>query len=105
MECDDRLIVQFRPRELIGIDEHVGIVPVISGALARRGVAVSGGAKTFRKLRYALSGRRKSGGVRVIYYWLRDDGQVYMLLIYPKSKKDELTDRETALLRELVKEL
>jgi hypothetical protein len=36
----------------------------------------------------------------VIYYWLRDDGQIYMLLIYPKSKKDDLTDRETALLRE-----
>jgi hypothetical protein len=28
-----------------------------------------------------------------------------MLLIYPKSKKDDLTDRETALLREFVKEL
>jgi len=47
----------------------------------------------------------KGGGVRVIYYWLRDDGQIYMLLIYPKSKKDNLTDREIALLREFVKEL
>jgi hypothetical protein len=37
--------------------------------------------------------------------WLRDDGQIYMLLINPKSKKDDLTDRETALLREFVKEL
>jgi hypothetical protein len=40
---------------------------------------------------FALPGRGKSGGVRVIYYWLRDDGQIYMLLIYPKSKKDDLT--------------
>jgi hypothetical protein len=47
----------------------------------------------------------KSGGVRAIYYWLKDDQQIYMLLIYPKSKKDDLTDRETALLREFVKEL
>jgi hypothetical protein len=31
--------------------------------------------------------------------------QIYMLLIYPKSKNDNLTDRETALLREFVKEL
>jgi hypothetical protein len=30
---------------------------------------------------------------------------MYMLLIYPKSKKDNLTDQETAILRELVKEL
>ena len=28
-----------------------------------------------------------------------------MLLIYPKSAKDNLTDRETAILRDLVKEL
>jgi hypothetical protein len=58
-----------------------------------------------RKLRFALPGRGKSGGVRAIYYWLKDDGQMYMLLIYPKSKKDNLTDQETAILRELVKEL
>lgn len=63
------------------------------------------GSGGIRKLRHALSGRGKRGGVRVIYYWLRDDGQIYMLLIYPKSKKDDLTDRETALLREFVKEL
>lgn len=63
------------------------------------------GSGGIRKLRHALSGRGKRGGVRVIYYWLRDDGQIYMLLIYPKSKKDNLTDRETALLREFVKEL
>ena len=58
-----------------------------------------------RKMRYPLPGRGKSGGVRVIYYWLREDGQIYMLLIYPKSKKDNLSDQETALLREFVKEL
>ena len=44
-------------------------------------------------------------GVRVIYYWLKEDGQIFMLLVYPKSEKDNLTDRETAILRELVKEL
>jgi hypothetical protein len=58
-----------------------------------------------RKLRHALPGRGKSGGVRVIYYWLKNEYQIYMLLIYPKSKKDDLTDGETALLREFVKEL
>jgi hypothetical protein len=56
-------------------------------------------------LRHALPGRGKSGGVRVIYYWLREDGQIYLLLIYSKSKKDDLSDREIAVLRELVKEL
>jgi len=63
------------------------------------------GSGGIRKLRHGLPGRGKSGGVRIIYYWLREDGQIYMLLIYPKSKKDNLTDNETALLRDLVKEL
>ena len=68
------------------------------GALVRGGGGI-------RKMRFALPGRGKSGGIRVIYYWLREDGQIYMLLAYPKSEKDNLTDRETAVLRELVKEL
>lgn len=58
-----------------------------------------------RKLRYALPGRGKRGGVRVIYYWKGDKDQIYMLLIYPKSKKENLNDEETAVLRSLVKEL
>ena len=69
-----------------------------------RGSVINGGGG-IRKLRHGLPGRGKSGGVRVIYYWIRDDQQIYMLLVYPKSKKDDLTDRETAVLRELVKEL
>ncbi len=69
-----------------------------------RGDLIRGGGG-IRKLRYALQGTGKSGGVRVIYYWLREDHQIYMLVIYPKSKKDSLSDRETAILRELVKAL
>lgn len=69
-----------------------------------RGDLIQGGGG-IRKLRYGTHGRGKSGGVRVIYYWLKDNGQIYMLVAYPKSTKDTLTDKETALLRELVKEL
>ena len=69
-----------------------------------RGDLIQGGGG-IRKLRYGTHGRGKSGGARVIYYWLKDNGQIYMLVAYPKSTKDNLTDKETALLRELVKEL
>ncbi len=58
-----------------------------------------------RKLRFAIHGRGKSGGIRVIYYWLKNNHQIYMLLAYPKSKKDDLSANETAILREIVKEL
>jgi len=69
-----------------------------------RGDLIRGGGG-IRKLRHAGSGRGKSGGVRVIYYWIKDDHQIYMLVIYPKSKKDNLTAREISVLRDLVKEL
>ena len=88
---------------LISDDEYAVLQRELSedpqvGALVRGGGGV-------RKMRFALPGRGKSSGIRVIYYWLREDGQIYMLLAYPKSEKDNLTDRETAVLRELVKEL
>ncbi len=58
-----------------------------------------------RKVRHAVQGKGKSGGVRAIYYWVKDNHQIYMLVVYPKSKKDNLSDKETSILRELVKEL
>ena len=69
-----------------------------------RGNLIKGGGG-IRKLRHAVQGRGKSGGVRAIYYWVNQDHRIYMLVIYPKSKKDDLSDRETAILRNLVKEL
>ena len=69
-----------------------------------RGDLIKGGGG-IRKLRYAAQGRGKSGGVRVIYYWVKDNGQIYMLVVYPKSKKDTLSDKEVAILHEFVKEL
>ena len=57
-----------------------------------------------RKMRFGIEGRGKSGGVRVIYFWLSADDEIYMLLIYPKSKKDTLSADEVAVLRALVKE-
>ena len=89
--------------ELLTDDEYAALQRVLVENPERGDVIKGGGG--IRKLRHALPGRGKSGGVRVIYYWLRNDGQIYMLLIYPKSKKDTLTDRETALLREFVKDL
>ena len=43
--------------------------------------------------------------VRAIYYWIKDRHQIYMLVVYAKSRKDDLSGKETAILRELVKEL
>nr|WP_308217664.1 type II toxin-antitoxin system RelE/ParE family toxin [Paenalcaligenes niemegkensis] len=69
-----------------------------------KGPIISGGGG-IRKLSFARSGTEKSGGVRVIYYWVAADHQIYMLVAYPKSKKDTLTKVELAVLHDLVKEL
>ena len=62
-------------------------------------VAIIKGGGGIRK----LPNTGKCGSVRVIYYWVSAKGIFYMLLIYPKSVKDNLTDRAIAILRELVK--
>ena len=49
-------------------------------------------------MRYAVRGRGKSGGIRVIYYWVRSDSHIVMLVAYPMSQKDNLTAAETAVL-------
>jgi hypothetical protein len=55
-----------------------------------------------RKLRWKRPGTGKSGGVRVIYYWLSADNQIRLLMMYPKSVKDDLSAGEKAALRKIV---
>lgn len=55
-----------------------------------------------RKVRWSLEGRGKSGGVRVIYYWMSADDQLYMLLAYPKNEQENLTDAQVSALRKIV---
>jgi len=58
-----------------------------------------------RKLRWGRPGGGKSGGIRTIYFWRKEQDQILMLVAYPKSMKDNLTVKEATVLRDLVKEL
>jgi len=88
---------------LLSDDAYRGLQNELAEDPERGNIIRNGGG--IRKMRFAVPGRGKSGGVRVIYYWIKDDHQIYLLVVYPKSKKDTLTDKETSILRELVKEL
>ena len=72
----------------------------------RRGqvIARTGG---FRKVRFARPSRRegKSGGARVVYYFLGRRDRIYLLLVYAKGVKDDLTRAEENELRSLAKAL
>ena len=40
-----------------------------------------------RKVRWARTGKGKSGGVRAIYYWKKSKHEIWMLTIYSKSER------------------
>jgi hypothetical protein len=63
------------------------------------------GAGGLRKVRWALPGRGKSGGMRVVTYYIKPDGEVWLLMAYTKAKFDNLpTDFLVALKKELFDE-
>ena len=47
-----------------------------------------------RKIRFTLPGRGKSGGGRVIYFWLTSRGKIILLDVYAKSSKADITTAE-----------
>lgn len=55
-----------------------------------------------RKIRWSVDGRGKRGGVRIIYYWMTANEQLYMMYIFPKNAQDNLTDAQTKALRQIV---
>ncbi len=55
-----------------------------------------------RKVRWSRAGIGKRGGVRVIYYLKRQNGEIWLLLIYAKSAKDNVPAH---ILREIRKEI
>jgi mRNA-degrading endonuclease RelE of RelBE toxin-antitoxin system len=62
------------------------------------------GSGGLRKIRWKSGGSGKRGGFRVIYYWDVLIDTIYMLLIYKKSKQEDLTPNQLKILRNLIKE-
>lgn len=58
-----------------------------------------------RKLRWTQAGRGKSGGVRVIYYFHSEMMPLYLLTLFSKNEKANLSKEERNDLAKAIKEL
>ena len=67
--------------------------PVVSG---------TGG---IRKARAAKGNSGKSGGVRIMYYFWLNEEAVYLLDVYAKNEKENLSDAEKKVLKTIIKGL
>jgi hypothetical protein len=64
-------------------------------------IRTSGG---LRKVRWAVPGSGKRGGLRIIYYWSAGERAFYMLYAYAKNEQGDLTPTQTRALGQLVRE-
>lgn len=58
----------------------------------------------FRKLRWQDSrrGKGKRGGLRIIYYYLTADNQIWFFTLYDKDEADDLTAGQKRLLKQAI---
>ncbi|MCK6621480.1 MAG: type II toxin-antitoxin system RelE/ParE family toxin [Calditrichia bacterium] len=56
-----------------------------------------------RKLRWLVSGKGKRGGIRVIYYWKKQDEEIWMLTVYEKSEKSTIPNHIIKKIAEEIK--
>lgn len=84
-------------------DERAALVDYMAshpeaGDLIARGGGV-------RKLRWALKGRGKRGGARVIYFFHSERFPLFALAAYAKNQREDISDAERNAFRRLTKAL
>jgi len=59
-----------------------------------------------RKVRHgdATRGKGKRGGLRIIYYWWEPKRQFWLFTLYDKDELDDLSPKEKAVLKTLLKQ-
>ena len=62
------------------------------------------GSGGIRKVRWNMPEKGKRGGIRIIYYWITAEDQIYMLYAYPKAKQENLTPDQLKTLKKVVEE-
>ena len=104
-------------KKLVTVVETPGFVQDAKGVLSEKEVSalvdllasnpeagsVLVGGSGIRKVRVGAKGKGKSGGARVIYYFHDDRIPVYLLALFAKNEKDNLSSTEKAALAGIAK--
>ncbi len=89
-----------RADKLLDVGEREALkLAIAADPLAGDLIRGSGGV---RKLRFGFAGRGKRGGVRVIYFFHNDRMPAFLLTVFAKNERSDLSQAEIAALRRLV---
>ena len=94
---------QARAQKLLTQEEQGRVIETIARDPAC-GVIMKGTGGV-RKVRIAIGERGKSGGVRVVYFFHSEDVPTFLLKIFAKNEKDNLSMAERNQLATFVEEL
>ncbi|WP_373489150.1 type II toxin-antitoxin system RelE/ParE family toxin [Blastomonas sp.] len=83
--------------------EREAAIGIVSANPAAGDIIAGGGG--IRKVRVPMRGKGKSGGYRVLTYFMQADEPVFLLWVLVKSKQANLSDAQTTQLRQLAKEI
>ncbi len=89
-----------RIKELMGDDEYRALQETLVNRPSIGDIVPGTGG--LRKVRWKQEGHGKSGGVRVIYYWMTENEHLYMLYVYRKSRQEDLTAEQKKDLKSIV---
>ena len=83
-------------------DEYLGLQSfLLQYPEAGKVVRGSGGV---RKVRWAIAGKGKSGGVRVIYYWKKQEDEIWLLTLYAKNEASTIPSHVLKKIADEIKE-
>lgn len=90
-----------RAKAIMADEERIALVDFVAGN-PEAGIALGGG---LRKVRFARPGSGKSGGYRTIYVFGGTDMPIFLVTVFAKNEKDNLSKAEQSELVALSKAL
>lgn len=90
-------VTLFTDAERLALIDHVSANPEAGDV-----VAGTGGV---RKLRWGMAGQGKRGGARALHLFLRHKDTLWLLDVYAKREKSDLSSNDVKRLRALVEEI